>query len=43
MSDPEGAEALDDIDKFEKRNARKANRYPRDSYDTHANLETTMK
>ena len=41
--DPEGVEALNDIDNFEKKNAKKANRYPRDSYDTHANLETTMK
>ena len=35
--------ALNDIDKFEKRNAKKANRYPRDSFDTHENLDATMK
>ena len=43
VSDPEGVAALNDIDKFEKRNAKKANRYPRDSYDTHENLDATMK
>ena len=43
VTDPEGIEALNAIDEFENRCAKKPNRYPKASLETHLNLNETMK
>ena len=43
VTDPEGIEALNEIDKFEDRCLKKPNRYPKASLDTENKLDTTMK
>ena len=43
ISDPEGVNALSDINAFEKRCAKKPNRYPKSSLEAHFQLEETMK
>ena len=41
--DPEGIDALNAIEEFENRNAKKPNRYPKASFEKHLNLDDTMR
>lgn len=43
INDPEGIDALNAIDEFENRNAKKPNRYPKASFEKHLNLNDTMR
>ena len=43
ITDPEGVQALSEIEAFESRCLKKPNRYPNDHLDTHLNLDQTMK
>ena len=43
VTDPEGMEALNDIDSFEERQEKKPNRYPKANFETHMKLDSTMR
>ena len=43
INDPEGIDALNAIDEFENRHAKKPNRYPKANFEKHLNLNDTMR